>query len=48
MKYYKLLNKTENHYDFQYHDGLNVDTNKFNPTGTCTKGGLYFLMKSSF
>jgi len=43
MKYYKLFNKDEKHYGFKYHDGLNIDTNKFNPTGTCSKGGLYFF-----
>jgi len=43
MRYYKLFNQFENHCGFQYHDGLNVDTNEFNPTGTCSKGGLYFF-----
>jgi hypothetical protein len=36
----KVLNDEEN--NFQYKDGLNIDTNEFNPNGECEKGGLYF------
>ena len=41
-KYYKILNEKENHRDFQYKTGLNVDTVPFNPSGKCQPGGLYF------
>ena len=39
--YYKILKKNMNHNDFQYHEGLNVDTNEFNPTPNYD-GGLFF------
>jgi hypothetical protein len=41
-KFYKLTNKSENHNGFQFIDGINIDTQKFNPSCTCSKGGLYF------
>jgi hypothetical protein len=41
-KFYKILNGEENHNGFQYHDGLNIDINKFNPINECEIGGLYF------
>ena len=41
-KLYKILNDKENHNYFQYHEGLNVDTQPFNPKGSCEPGGLYF------
>lgn len=41
-KFYKFLSEDLIQYDFKYSLGLNVDTNKFNPTGECSKGGLYF------
>ena len=40
--YYKVTNKDECHHGFQYKDGLNIDTNEFQPEGSCVKGGLYF------
>ena len=40
--YYKILNQTMKHYDFQYQLGLNIDTIPFNPSGSCKPGGLYF------
>ena len=40
--FYKLTNEDENHNRFQFKDGLNIDFNTFNPTGSCSKGGLYF------
>jgi hypothetical protein len=43
QKCYKLTNESENHYGFQYKTGLNVDNNEFNPSGECSKGGLYFF-----
>jgi len=48
MKYYKILNKEENHHGFQYKTGLNIDTIKFNPVGSCEEGGLYFSRKDIF
>lgn len=41
-KFFKITNKDENHHGFQYHDGLNVLIDKFNPRGHCVKGGFYF------
>lgn len=38
----KLTNQQENHNDFQYQTGLNIDTLTFNPTSECESGGLYF------
>jgi len=40
--YYKVTNENECHHDFQYQDGLNVDTIPFSETGDCVPGGLYF------
>ncbi len=37
----KLTNESENHNGFKYKTGLNIDTNKFNPTNVCNPGGLY-------
>ena len=43
-KYYKITNAAENHYGFQYKDGLNILEEKFNddPEAHCCAGGLYF------
>ena len=41
-KFYKITNDKENHNNFQYSDGLNLLDNKFEPNGSCVKGGLYF------
>ena len=41
-KFHKVLKNSLCHYDFAYTAGLNVDTQPFNPSGTCSKGGLYF------
>jgi len=41
-KFYKLTCEDENHNGFQFQTGLNIDTVPFNPTGECSKGGLYF------
>lgn len=43
--YCKLLNEKMNHYGFQYKLGLNIDTEEFNPSDSCKKGGLYFTTK---
>ena len=42
MKYYKILDKEENHHGLQYKTGLNIDPIPFNPSGNCLKGGIYF------
>jgi hypothetical protein len=41
-KFVKLTNETENHNDFQFQTGLNIDRVKFNPVGSCSPGGIYF------
>lgn len=38
----KLTNSTEIHNRLQLKDGLNIDHIPFNPTGSCSKGGIYF------
>src|SRR5579872_4937683 len=38
----KLTNESENHNNFQFRTGLNIDNIPFNPTRECTAGGLYF------
>ena len=43
INFIKLTNETENHHNFQFQDGLNIDTNKFAPIGSCNKGGIYFI-----
>ena len=47
IKLYRLTNEDEKHNGFQYHDGLNVDTQPFNPSGDCEPGGLYFFCEKS-
>lgn len=39
----KLTNSVEKHFNFQYNDGLNIDTIEFNPSHVCSAGGLYFM-----
>jgi len=41
-KLYKILSENEIHNNFQYKEGLNIDSVKFNPEGSCEPGGLYF------
>jgi hypothetical protein len=43
-KFYKMLPRSmvSGINDFKYQEGLNVDTNKFNPSGECEGGGIYF------
>ena len=43
--FWRLTNENETHNDYQYKDGLNeLPVNeKFNPSGSCEPGGLYFL-----
>ena len=40
------MNDDLKHFNFTYKKGLNVDTEPFNPTGECSKGGLYFCEES--
>ncbi len=42
QKFYKVLQTDLVHHGFKYALGLNVDTQKFNPSGTCQPGGLYY------
>lgn len=42
-KFFRLTNEKESHNGFQYKSGLNEDTIPFNPSGTCSRGGLYFF-----
>ena len=41
-EFYKILQDNLTHYGFTYRQGLNIDTNKFNPFRKCQFGGLYF------
>ena len=38
----KILADKLKHHGFEYKEGLNIDSIKFNPTGTCSACGLYF------
>ena len=40
-KLYRFMTDDEKHQTFQYHEGLNIDINPFNPTETTC--GLYFV-----
>ena len=41
MKNYKIVNP-EGHNGLIYHEGINTDPQKFNPSGDCEGGGIYF------
>src|SRR5579872_2581285 len=43
-QFVKLTNKTENHNDYQFSDGLNIDIKPFDPRGECRVGGNYFTI----
>lgn len=47
ITFVKLTNEAENHNDFQYHDGLNVDIHDFNYKEKCSPGGFYFTTKEN-
>ena len=51
-KLYKILNDQEKHHGFQYEEGINVDSEKYNPPGSQEPSGLYFsestLIPSSY
>ena len=40
----KLTNVSENHNGYQFRTGLNIDSLKFNPSGECQPGGIYFCL----
>ena len=42
FKFVKILANNLTHHGFEYKEGLNIDSVKFNPTGMCSAGGLYF------
>lgn len=44
-EFYRLTNKLEKHNNLQYKTGLNIDILPFNPTGTCSSGGMYFFSR---
>ena len=41
-KFVKLTNQLENHNQYQFQTGLNIDSLPFNPHGQCQPGGIYF------
>jgi len=45
--FFRWMNREKNHRGFQYKEGLNVDTLKFKPSGSCKRGGLYFASLST-
>ena len=47
IKYYKITNKNETHYGFEYRDGLNILKEEFNNNkdSSCVPGGFYFTTK---
>jgi hypothetical protein len=44
VRYFKIFNEDDNHNNFQFQNGLNIDSQKFNsnPNQECGSGGLYF------
>lgn len=40
--YFKITNANENHFGYQYADGLNILDKQFEKEGSCVPGGLYF------
>ena len=42
-QFIKLTNYDERHNGYQFKDGLNVNTEPFNPSGSCRYGGIYFV-----
>src|SRR5579872_1654884 len=42
VDFVKLTNESENHNDYQFHDGLNIDQHEFKHDKKCSKGGFYF------
>lgn len=46
--YIKLTRENCIHHNFQYKEGLNEDTNEFNPDKTCEYGGLFLCKRTNF
>lgn len=42
-KFFRITNEKELHNGMQYKTGINEDILPFNPTSTCSSGGLYFF-----
>ena len=40
--FYKILNNDLTHKNFTFKEGINIDTNEFNPSGSCSEGGIYY------
>lgn len=45
-KFYRLTVSNETHHGLTYKTGLNVDPLPFDPTSSCSSGGMYFLHES--
>jgi len=45
-KFYKFTNELELHHWLKYQDGEIIDPLPFNPSGKCSKGGMYFFEQS--
>jgi len=43
----KLFHSTKNHNGLEFVVGLNTDPKEFNPTESCSKGGIYFIEKQN-
>ena len=41
IELYKVLKEDYTHNNFKYKDGLNIDTAPFNPSGQCSRSGIY-------
>ena len=48
LTFIKLTNQNENHFNFQFKTGENIDIHNFNPTGQCQSGGIYFTDTDNF
>ena len=42
------MKEDEKHYGMQYETGLNIDILPFEPSGSCTPGGIYFAREDIF
>ena len=47
MKFYKILDESENHNGLQFRDGRVDDTRSFKKRGSCVPGGIYFAPVTS-
>ena len=48
VRFVKLTNEEENHNDYQFKDGLNIDTVPFYTKLNCYAGGIYFCKFNNF